>query len=319
MRVFVYEYLSGGGLIEADAVASATLMPLGVSMRDALVADLLGSGACEITVAGSAGAGPVPWPARETRAAVDESPFDFVARVAAAHDAAWVIAPETDGLLARMQQLVGPARWIGCDPAAIELATHKPATLQLLRAHGIATPLDFDAAESTAQWVVKPADGAGSVDTRLHDTPDAARAYAAAREAAGARMTVEPFVEGAALSLSLACAADDTELLSINRQRIGRTRDGQLSFDGVDVNALDLNDRHGIALQALSQRVAGAMAGLRGFVGIDVVWHAERGPVVIEVNPRVTCALVGLSAALGRNVGAALLAAWQAERSASHV
>ena len=49
------------------------------------------------------------------------------------------------------------------------------------------------------------------------------------------------------------------------------------------------------------------MPGLRGFVGIDLVWHEERGPVVIEVNPRVTCAYVGLSAALGRNLAAELL------------
>jgi tyramine---L-glutamate ligase len=34
-----------------------------------------------------------------------------------------------------------------------------------------------------------------------------------------------------------------------------------------------------------------------------------RGPVVIEVNPRVTCAYIGLSAALGRNLAAELLRA----------
>jgi predicted ATP-grasp superfamily ATP-dependent carboligase len=51
------------------------------------------------------------------------------------------------------------------------------------------------------------------------------------------------------------------------------------------------------------------MPGLRGFAGIDVVWHPSRGPVVIEVNPRLTVAYAGLSAALGGNLAAALLAA----------
>jgi predicted ATP-grasp superfamily ATP-dependent carboligase len=53
--------------------------------------------------------------------------------------------------------------------------------------------------------------------------------------------------------------------------------------------------------------VAKGIPGLRGFVGIDVVWHSRCGPVLIEVNPRVTCAYVGLSAALGRNLASDLL------------
>jgi predicted ATP-grasp superfamily ATP-dependent carboligase len=54
--------------------------------------------------------------------------------------------------------------------------------------------------------------------------------------------------------------------------------------------------------------VARAVPGLSGFAGIDLVWHPRHGAVVIEVNPRVTCAYVGLSAALGRNLAAELLA-----------
>ena len=90
-------------------------------------------------------------------------------------------------------------------------------------------------------------------------------------------------------------------------------------FDGVDVNALPMTSEWAPRLRDLAGRVAAAIDGLNGFVGIDVVWHAYRGPVVIEVNPRVTCALVGLSAALGRNVAADLLTAWQDERCESHV
>ena len=42
-RIFVYEYLSGGGRIgpEGDAQAEAELLPLGLAMRDAMAADLL--------------------------------------------------------------------------------------------------------------------------------------------------------------------------------------------------------------------------------------------------------------------------------------
>jgi len=68
-------------------------------------------------------------------------------------------------------------------------------------------------------------------------------------------------------------------------------------------------------LSALGRRVARALPGLRGFVGVDLVWHAERGPVAIEVNPRVTCAYAGLSASLGRNLAAELLSAHLREQT----
>ena len=41
----------------------------------------------------------------------------------------------------------------------------------------------------------------------------------------------------------------------------------------------------------------------------DRVWNEREGPVVIEVNPRVTCAYVGLSAILQHNLAADILAA----------
>ncbi len=63
------------------------------------------------------------------------------------------------------------------------------------------------------------------------------------------------------------------------------------------------------ALTFVARDVVQAIPGLRGFVGIDIVWHEQRGPVVIEVNPRLTCAYIGLSAALGRNLAAELLRA----------
>jgi len=72
----------------------------------------------------------------------------------------------------------------------------------------------------------------------------------------------------------------------------------------------------GRALAALATQVGKAIPGLRGFVGIDLVWHATQGPVVIEVNPRLTCAYVGLSARLRRNLAAELVEDWAADRAA---
>jgi tyramine---L-glutamate ligase len=301
-RILIFEYLTGGGLDSADH----TLLPMGLAMRDAMVGDLLRSGLFSVGVACGHG---VPLPPHEgaavLRCADRASLFEWVARQAALHDAVWLVAPETDQLLARFAQAVPAARWIGCDAQAIGIASSKSATLACLAAHGVTTPLAFHGAAS--RWIVKPDDGAGAVDTTLYTGHEAAQA--AMRRGHRSAMTLEPWVDGDALSLSLSCAADHAELLSINRQRIAIEDDGRLRYDGVDIDTVPLASAEGRRLAALATRVHAAIAGLRGFVGIDVVWHAARGPVVIEVNPRLTCAYVGLSARLQRNLAAEFVSA----------
>ena len=225
------------------------------------------------------------------------------------HDVAWVVAPETDGLLARFQQCVDRERWLGCDGPAIALSTRKRATLMRLAEAGIATPLAFIGDPEITHWVVKPDDGAGAVSTRVHGSQEAAAADAARHWGTAVAMEIEPWVEGAALSLSLLCAPARTELLSVNHQRIHIDAQGLVSFQGVEVNVLPAADRRSATLRELAERIGGCIPGLRGFVGVDIAWHAQRGPVVIEINPRVTCAYAGLSESLGRNVARDLIAA----------
>ena len=306
-RVLVCEYLSAGGLVSAGEAASDALQAMGTSMRDAIVADLLRAGVYAVTVATCARASPVAAAAVPVLPRAAESAVDFVARQADLHDAVWVVAPETDGLLGQLQHCVDPARWLGCDAASIRLASAKRATLLHLAEAGITTPLAFEHAPEVRRWVVKPDDGAGAVGTRVHGSADAAMDDWAQRSRSGHAMAIEPWVEGEALSLSLLCRARRTELLSVNRQRLSINADGWLAYVGVEVNVLPLTEARGALLAALASRVGRAMPGLRGFVGIDVVWHAQRGPVLIEVNPRVTCAYVGLSRALGRNLAAEVI------------
>ena len=73
--------------------------------------------------------------------------------------------------------------------------------------------------------------------------------------------------------------------------------------------ALDAATTRWPALRQLAQATQRALPGLCGFVGIDLVWHPELGPVGIEVNARVSCAYVGLSGLLGRPLAGEILAA----------
>jgi predicted ATP-grasp superfamily ATP-dependent carboligase len=322
-KLFVYEYLTGGGIDpalagETSLLDLSALIVEGRAMRDALVNDLLELEGVEVSFASSRFE--TVDPARvHCRAAPGESITRFVARAAREHDRAWIIAPECDGLLLRLHDSVGSARWLGCSKEAIRIASSKSATAACLAAHGVVVtpPLEPDAVSNDprARWVVKPDDGAGGLDTFVYDDIADACVEYEGRAAAGRNPVLQEWVDGEPLSLSLICGEHEAELISINRQLIGvpeTAADGRkervVEFSGVAVDEIDRQGAQGLALEALAQRIVAALPGLRGFVGIDLVWHPLRGPVVIEVNPRLTAAYAGLSARIGRNLAAELLA-----------
>ena len=318
MRVFVYEHLSAGGTAEA----SEELLAAGREMRDAVARDLLHSGDCAVSVATGPhatdatdvpqGATPIAAPLRAPgERAIGAA--EFVAQQSRQHERTWVIAPETDGVLAQMQRAVDASRWLGCDGTAIALASSKRATIAHAAEHGVTTPLAFAASPATRRWVVKPDDGAGAVATRVHNTRAAALDDMAARRERGETVVLEAWVAGEPFSLSLLCSARGAEVLSVNRQHLAVDALGAVSFEGVQIHALQGTDARMGTLRTWAQALARSFPGLRGYVGIDLVWHAQRGPVLIEINPRATMAYVGLSATLGRNVAAAVLDAHDQE------
>jgi predicted ATP-grasp superfamily ATP-dependent carboligase len=50
----------------------------------------------------------------------------------------------------------------------------------------------------------------------------------------------------------------------------------------------------------LAREIAAAMPGLWGLVGVDLI-AAEQGPLLLEINPRLTTSYVGLRPSLGEN------------------
>lgn len=332
----MYECISGGGLAGSgggDAAADAGLLSQGVAMRDALAADLQQLDDVAVSCVASrqaplsaALAGVRRIDADAEANARPAPAADFLAREALLHDHVWVIAPESDDLLATLAVAVGPERWVGCTPPAIRLAASKAATRRRLGAAGIAVPAAWSPGEpepaAGAHWIVKPDDGAGSVDAHLHADFAQARDDLLARLARGVASTLEEWIDGTPLSLSLLCRDGRAELVSINRQRIVARAGAPVVYEGVDIRSTPVDGPLGRLLAGVARRVAAAVPGLAGFVGVDLVWRGpaapgapddRRGPIVIEINPRVTCAYVGLSAALGRNLAGEILFARHTE------
>jgi predicted ATP-grasp superfamily ATP-dependent carboligase len=136
VKVFAYEYASGGGFAGRPLVAG--LAREGDLMLRALLDDL--SLLPGIQILASRDGRLPPLSSIETiTPAPGEDGFALFARGVAACDAAWPTAPETDGILERLahETLRQGRTLLGCRPAAVRVATSKHATARALCAAGV--------------------------------------------------------------------------------------------------------------------------------------------------------------------------------------
>ena len=314
MRILVHEFVSGGGL--AGRPVRASLGREGAAMRDALVADLAAIRPHRIVTTvdprfplrAPSGVEVVTLPPRS------EALLDGLM---ASADAVWLVAPETDGCLERLATRVekkGKAL-LGPGAAAIGRASDKAGLPRRLARYGVPHPptrvlcpdADWEIAAREVGYpvVVKPARGAGCHGVCLARNPgELRRSVDMARRADGREpLLLQRYVRGVAASVSLLADGRRAVALTVNAQWVRASR--SFSYRG-GRTPLD----HPLAGRAVEAalRPCRALPGLRGYVGVDVVL-TESEAVVIEVNPRLTTAYLGVRLALEGNVAALALAA----------
>ncbi len=302
MRIFASEFFSGGGLLGQPLPPS--LAREGDLMLGTLVGELAGIEGVHVIasrdprlppLAGCETLYPLP----------GEDPEELFARGVAAADSVWPTAPEGGGALERLAATVLAAgrTLLGCTPEAVRLAASKLATVRALAARGVPVVPTYGVESSVpsipGHWAVKPDDGAGCEGLERLD--DSGEAEGRLRSAAG-RLVAQPWIEAEPWSLSLLCAGGRARQLACNRQRLS-WRAGRLHLDALAVNARPPADPR---VPGLGAEVAATIPGLWGYVGVDFLLGAE-GPLVLEVNPRLTTSYCALPAALGRSVAEMVL------------
>ncbi len=275
-------------------------------MATALLGELAGLPGLELVVTRDRRLPPPPAGVEVLPVGPGESLTDRLRRALPRCDLFWPLAPEQEGALERLVRLGAESGvvTIACSPESIALTGDKLVCCGHLQRAGIPVPetrlLDDPAGPpaTAGGWVVKPRDGAGCEQTWfVPETGDPA--VLPIDEPGG--FVIQPWIEGEPLSLSLLVDERGAELLSVNRQRIGR-REGRVLNQGVEVACRDPD----AGLAALAGRVVAAIGGLRGYVGIDLQL-TPAGPVVIELNPRLTSSYPGLGPLLGRNIAAEVI------------
>lgn len=311
MRILVHEFATGGGL--AGRPIPASLAREGAAMRAGLLADLAALGCHEIVATADPRFPLRPSAGVEVVHAANGRPA-LSDRLIASVDAVWLIAPEIDRCLERLAARVEQRRTLLLGPgaAAIARASDKAGLSRRLSRRGVPHPVtrllrsDADATRVARSIgypvVVKPARGAGCIGVALarnaHELRDA---VATAREA-GVRgpLLLQQYILGVAASVSLVGDGRRAVALSVNAQVVRPAR--RFSYRGGQTPLA-----HPLASRAIDRalRTCGALPGLRGYVGVDLVL-TDSEAIVIEVNPRLTTSYLGVRAALRGANGANL-------------
>jgi predicted ATP-grasp superfamily ATP-dependent carboligase len=247
---------------------------------------------------------PGPWSLQRISAGQEN---ERIRELAGAADWTVLVAPETAGILGRLTRDLhqAGARILGSAPEAIDLTGDKARLAQWLEDRGIDTPPSRTVHPSEGlppdaifPAVLKPVDGAGSVDTfYLSDErslPTPARRMSEA--------LLQPFVPGVAMSASFLVDRQARPwLIGIGIQHVA-VRNGRFVYEG---GTLPASCR---SAEAQLRPALESIPDLRGFVGVDFIWDPElQHATVLEINPRPTTSCVGLTRLLppGR-----LAAAW---------
>ncbi len=308
MQIFVYEWATGGGLVEEPGPLPVSLLREGAAMIAAFTTDLQRISSCQVIALRDPRIVQLSLGNCEIVDVLSRSSHDDeLERIVATADATILIAPEFDSILWKLARRVMGAggRLVSPSPEFIRVAADKQRTCDRLRAAGVPAPegrvLESDEplpVEFPYPAVAKPVDGAGSQDTYFVRGPhDAPPAYAWRRR-------VERFVPGLAASVAVLCGPKECLRLQPCKQRI--SDDGRLRYLGGETPlAPGLAERaHSLAAKAIA-----AMPPAVGYVGVDLVLGREPDgseDFVVEVNPRLTTSYVGLRAAARSNLAEAM-------------
>ncbi len=302
MRLLVFEFITGGGLIGAPL--PPLLLREGGMMRDALLADVADFSEVAVSLTRDPRCA---WPLsngamKRIEPHIDENGMTLYQRALADVDVVWPIAPESDHALA---QLAALARTAGkmvmlSDAATLAICASKYATARVLRAAGVNVVPTFRESDPLASWpgpwLSKRDVGAGGEGMRLW--PNRSAALQVLCSDSQYPCVIQPWCPGENLSLSLFCGNGAALLLAVNRQHVSWHHNGVV-LDGLSVNALP---RESEDFQALARQIAQALPGLWGYIGVDVIRSEAGALTVLEINPRLTTSYCGLRDALGINV-----------------
>jgi tyramine---L-glutamate ligase len=304
LKVLVFEYITGGGMNKSELPED--LAREGLLMLQALISDLDKISKVEPTIMlDFRMTAMLSTSSRHINIVSSEQDChqEFVSLLQAC-DAVWPIAPESEGILQGLCEEVERAGKIllASPSSAVAIAGNKWLTYRHLSQHSIVTVMtqrlvDFD--YLSGEWILKPVDGVGCMDSFL--ITDQQEFDALAAEIDKEKYIIQPHLRGEKTSLSCLFKQGRGWLICANRQYF-YISDKQYHLREITVNfSPDLSK-----YLPLVNELAKAIPDLWGYVGIDLIETPDE-ILVLEINPRLTSSYAGINDALGINCADAVL------------
>lgn len=308
MRLLVFEFITGGGLL--NDILPSSLMQEGAMMRAALLQDLGEIQGLKLLVLNDARIEEPQIPPAGTLFNIQpRTNLELYLReIKDDYDVVWLIAPETEGMLVKWHQFFSQENKQLClsSQQTLTLCQNKLHTINVLKEATISCvnsqkyrsflPID------SGQWVLKPMESVGCEDVYLIQSKqqwlDLLKVLDKQQE-----YLIQPYIQGTVLSLSALFYQGESAFICCNQQQLS-LKDNKFQLLGCTVN---IKQEKSLEYQKLCSKIAKSIPGLWGYIGIDLI-ETEQGEVLIlEINPRLTTSYVGIKEATGINVAAQVL------------
>jgi tyramine---L-glutamate ligase len=321
LNILVYEHACGGGF--AEEAVSPGILAEGFGMLRSFVSNLKTAGH-EVTVILDEGLSRLN-PPIEADCVIPIFSFkeaqQAILKACANTDAAYVIAPETAGTLQSLVEFIeqNGVPLLNCRSTAIKAVSDKANLYETLKACKIKTPktVRVNIAQYVKETIMakfdfpvvfKPVDGVGCSGLSIvKDESQVETAIAKIdAELASESFMVQEYVKGEAVSVSLLCTGNKCMPVSLNKQNVTlSTPDEPSCYVG---GCIPFDHKMKQKAFQTAENVLCCFSGLKGYVGVDLIL-TKKGPVVVDVNPRLTTSFIGLSRIAGFNFSDAIIKA----------
>jgi predicted ATP-grasp superfamily ATP-dependent carboligase len=234
-------------------------------------------------------------------------------------DAAYVIAPETGGTLHALVEFIEQqgVPLLNSHSKAIQAVSDKANVYKTLKSNKLKTPktVQFNVNQYVKESIVekfdfpvvfKPVDGVGC--SGLSAVEEASQIESAVEkiyaELANEVFMVQEYLKGEAVSVSLLCTGAKALPVSLNKQNVTLSTPEKDScyVGGVVPFCHEMEQK----TFETAMSVVSCFPGLRGYVGVDLIL-TDTGPVIVDVNPRLTTSFIGLNRVAGFNFADAIV------------
>ncbi len=321
MNLLIFEYVSGGGYVNTKL--SSSILSEAYGMLQSLISNCKAAGHNVTTLMDSRLKAFNPPNQADQIVSISTSSelHTKLKELSSLADAVYVIAPESNQVLKKLVEIVESSGGtsLNCKIDAIKRVSNKMTTYETLKKKGITAPETFllDIHEKTENikrlikelgypLVFKPLDGVscGGLSLVKDENSIAGAVKKVAQDSMSKQFIAQKLIRGKAASTCVISTGNKAVAVTLNKQLVTLSSPDKESryYGGVVPFNHKLEKE---ALRAAEKAVEGIM-GLKGYVGVDLIL-TNAGPVVMEINPRLTTSYIGLKRTVNFNTAQAIV------------